>query len=39
MFRIPFRHNGKASYLLDDESIVLVSPGEFILGSVPGRTV
>lgn len=36
-FRIPFRHNGKASYLLDDGSIVLVSPGEFILGTAMVR--
>lgn len=37
VFRIPFRHNGKASYLLDDGSIVLVQPGEFILGSAMVR--
>jgi hypothetical protein len=36
-FRIPFRHNGKPSYLLDDESIVLVTPGEFILGNAMVR--
>ena len=37
VFRLPFRHNGKASYLLDDETIVPVSPGEFILGSAMVR--
>jgi hypothetical protein len=36
-FRIPFRHAGKAVYLLDDESLVPVSPGEFILGSAMVR--
>jgi hypothetical protein len=34
---IPFRNNGKPSYLLDDESVVLVTPGEFILGSAMVR--
>lgn len=37
VFRIPFRNNGKPSYLLDDGSIVLVQPGEFILGSAMVR--
>lgn len=37
VFRIPFRNNGKPSYLLDDESIVLVTPGEYILGSAMVR--
>jgi hypothetical protein len=36
-FRIPFRSNGKPAYLLDDESVVLVTPGEFILGSAMVR--
>ena len=36
-FRIPFRNNGKPSYLLDDESVVLVTPAEFILGSAMVR--
>lgn len=37
VFRIPFRNNGKPSYLLDDESTVAVTPGEFILGSAMVR--
>jgi hypothetical protein len=37
VFRIPFRANGKPSYLMDDGSVTLVLPGEFILGSAMVR--
>jgi len=36
-FRLPFRQAGKASYLLDDGSIVLAQPQEFSLGQAMVR--
>jgi hypothetical protein len=36
-FRIPFRHEGKASYLLDDGSIVKAQPEELSLGQAMVR--
>jgi hypothetical protein len=37
IFRIPFRANGRATYLLDDGSTVAVQPIEFMLGSAMVR--
>jgi hypothetical protein len=36
-FRLPFRQAGKASYLLDDGSIVLAQPQEYSLGQAMVR--
>jgi hypothetical protein len=36
-FRLPFRVAGKASYLMDDGSVVPVQPQEFSLGQAMVR--
>jgi hypothetical protein len=36
-FRLPFRHGGKPSYLMDDGTIVPAGPQEFSLGQAMVR--